>query len=53
MQESWLDTSEEAQVKGAGDLDGLQSQRGRAEGESDRVNHLCVHQQVGTVAAVP
>lgn len=47
-----LYTSEEAQVERAGDLDGFQGQGGRAERESDRINHLCVHQQLGTLTAV-
>lgn len=47
-----LDTSEEAQVERAGDLDGFQGEGGGVEGEGDRVNHLCVHQQLGTLATV-
>lgn len=50
--QSGLDACEEAQVEGAGDLDGFQSERGRVEGESDRINHLRVHQQMWTVTAV-
>lgn len=47
-----LYASEEAQVERAGDLDGFQGEGGRAEGERDRINHLCVHQQLGALAAV-
>ena len=47
-----LDAGEERQVERAGDLDGLQGQRGRVEWESDRINHLRVHQQLGTHTAV-
>lgn len=47
-----LDTGEERQVERAGDLDGFQSEGGRAERESDRINHLRVHQQLGTLTTV-
>lgn len=47
-----LYTGEEAQVERAGDLDGFQGEGGRAERESDWINHLCVHQQLGTLTAV-
>lgn len=47
-----LDAGEEPQVERAGDLDGFQGEGGRAERESDRINHLRVHQQLGTLTAV-
>lgn len=47
-----LYTGEETQVERAGDLDGFQGEGGRAERESDWINHLCVHQQLGTLTAV-
>ena len=47
-----LDTGEEGQVELAGDLDGFQGEGGRVEWESDRVNHLGVHQQLGTLTTV-
>ena len=48
-----LDAGEEAQVKRAGDLDGLQGEGGRVEWEGDWIDHLCVHQQLGTLTAIP
>lgn len=39
-----LDASEEAQVEGAGDLDGFQGDGGGAEREGDGIDHLRVHQ---------
>ena len=48
-----LDASEKAEVERAGDLDGLQRQRRRVEGEGDRVDHLRVHQQLGRLTPVP
>lgn len=48
-----LYTSEKAQVERAGDLDGFQGEGGRTERESDWIDHLCVHQQLGTLTAVP
>lgn len=47
-----LYAGEEGQVERAGDLDGLQCEGGRVEGERDWVNHLGVHQQLGALAAV-
>jgi len=47
-----LDSCEEGQVERAGDLDGFQGEGGRAEREGDRVNHLGVHQQLGTLTTV-
>lgn len=47
-----LDTGEEAQVERAGDLDGFQGEGGGVEGEGDWVYHLCVHQQLGTLATI-
>lgn len=48
-----LDAGEEGQVERAGDLNGLQAEGGRIEGEGDRVDHLGVHQQLWTLAAIP
>ncbi len=47
-----LNAGEEPQVERAGDLDGFQGEGGRAERESDRINHLRVHQQLGTLTTV-
>lgn len=43
-----LDASEEAQVEGAGDLNGFQGDGGGAEREGDGIDHLRVHQQLWT-----
>ena len=41
-----LHTGQEVQVQAGGDLDGLPGQRGRVEGERDRVYHFGVHQEL-------
>lgn len=48
-----LDTGEEAQVERAGDLDGFQCEARRVKREGDGIDHLRVHQQLGTLTAVP
>lgn len=48
-----LDTGEEGQVKRAGDLDGFQCEARRVKREGDGIDHLRVHQQLGTLTAVP
>lgn len=47
-----LDSGEEAQLERGGDLDGLQGEAGRVEREGDRIYHLRVHQQLGTLTTV-
>lgn len=41
-----LDTCEEGQVEAGGDLDGLQGEGGRVEGECDRIDHFRVHEEL-------
>lgn len=48
-----LDTGEEGQVERAGDLDGFQCEARRVKREGDGIDHLRVHQQLGTLTAVP
>lgn len=53
MTDRYLDAGEEAQVEAAGDLDGLQGQRGGVEGESDWINQFGVQEELGSFLPVP
>lgn len=48
-----LDTGEERQVERGGDLDGFQCEGRRVKREGDGIDHLRVHQQLGTLTTVP